>query len=360
MFACVIDENHNVVVSDFRDDATREILQGEIGEYEASFSHGDRALQVILERQPAPWPVITAPLPREARPGLRLAFAVNESEIYKRIADAGSRITRRVAGMTAVLCLALVLAFGAVWRLVARNERLLAENEGLSRQAYVASLASGVAHQIRNPLNAMCVNLDVIEEDLNDPRADSADRMRRLVRRLKTEARQLEGVVGGFLRFALPRATRPEPIRLALPIRAALEELEDEIAMRKATVELDLDERLEARGDAEGLRQVAHNLALNALQAMTGPERRLAIRARARGAQAVVAFEDTGEGIPPDRLERLFEVGGSTKPAGGGFGLAIVRRIVDDHGGAISVESAEGKGTKIEIRFPLISSPARR
>ncbi|MCX7016578.1 MAG: HAMP domain-containing sensor histidine kinase [Candidatus Sumerlaeota bacterium] len=343
---------YNVIVGDFRDPETRREVLAHGQDYEATLNEGDEeAMKLVLQRQDLP--VRLAPLNQEAHPGLHLAYMISDSEIYRRIEAAGAEITRRVAVMTSVLCAGLVAAFIIVWALVRNQVRLLGENERLDRMAYVGTLASGLAHEICNPLNAMSVNLGVVEEDISDPRPDSTDRVKRILQRLSAEIGQLDTVLNNFLAYALPRESRRERTKPAAAIQDAVDSLEGELADRRIECALELDESLEIDGDPAGLRQTFHNLALNAIQAMDGPKRRLRVRCWKEDGRARIDFEDTGKGIEPEEMDRAFEVFYSSKPGGAGFGLPIAQRIVRDHGGRIWADSTPGKGATFHLEFPL-------
>jgi len=348
----VVDGKTKVIVGDFRDPQARQEILAKGDSYETWLRSGDEeALKVILQRSDLP--VITAQLDEEALPGLRLAYLVSDSAIYKRIEAAGAKITRRVALMTGLLSASLILAFLAAWALFRGQVRLLQEKEESDKMAYVGALASGLAHEIRNPLNAMSVNLGVIGEELEAPQPDSPERVAKIVQHMSAEVGQLDGVLASFLTFALPRDSRRERTRPAQAIREALESLESQIAQRRVDCALDLDENLEIEANPVGLRQAIHNVALNAVQAMDGPKRRLTVRCWKENRHAQVAIEDTGVGIEPQDLERVFEVFYSARPGGSGFGLPIAQRIVREHGGRIWAQSTLGKGSTFHMEFPL-------
>jgi two-component system sensor histidine kinase HydH len=286
---------------------------------------------------------------------MHLAFAISDSAVYQRIKADGAQITRRYITAAVLLSAALILAFLAVLALFRGQVRLVEENEKIGRMAYVGTLASGLAHEIRNPLNAMSLHLGVIEEDLEDPREDSSERVGQIVRRLSAEVGQLDDAVSHFLAFALPQNRPRKRTRLADVARQSLASGRGELAKRDVRTVLELDEEAEIEGNPTGLRQVFHNLALNAAQAMNGPGGRLRVRLWREGHRARVAFEDTGRGIEPDRLEWIFGAFHSGRAGGAGFGLAIARRIVQDHNGRIWAESTPGKGSTFHLEFPLVS-----
>lgn len=347
-----------VIVSDFRDPNSRQQVLGSGGSFEAELSEGDEeALKVVLQQQDEDMPVSLTPLQGTELSGLHLALAVRDSETYRQIESAGRMITRRVAIMAGLLSGALILAFLGVWILFNNQARLIRENEQLNKMAYIGTLAGGLAHEIRNPLNAMSLNLGVVQEDLDDPQEDSDKRVRQIIGRLSREVEQLKETVVSFLAFAVPKEIQREFTRPATIVRDVLADLEEEIRSRGVEVEVDLSDSTQIEGDRAGLRQVFHNVILNALEAMTGPIRRLGIRQWQEGPSLRIDISDTGEGIRPEHLEKIFEPFHTQKARGTGFGLPIAQRIVRNHGGRIWAKPDLVTGATFCLEFPL---PSRR
>jgi len=348
------DGSYQVIRGEFRDERIKQELVPRDSAFSTEIDVGDEeALEILLERRSGDLDLMMAPMEVGVDSGRRLAYALDESEIFKRIESASRSVTLRVQWMTGLLSAALIGSFVIVWVLVRAQWRLEGENERLNLKAYVGTLASGLAHEIRNPLNAMSVNLEVIEEDLEDPREDSAQRVGSIVKHLRTETRQLDSALNNFLEFALPNKGKIEDIRLAEVVREALVSLVPQIDAGRIVIEVDIGADLEIRGDPVGIRQVFHNIVMNAIQAMNGGQGRLTIQAWLARRHVCMSFEDTGPGIPEEKLEKVFDAYSSSKPGGSGFGLAIARRIVQDHGGTIRAESAEGKGAVFTIEFLL-------
>jgi signal transduction histidine kinase len=220
------------------------------------------------------------------------------------------------------------------------------------RLAELGTLTSGLAHEIKNPLSTIGLNLQLLKEDLpqDDPHYS------RVIARLNSvvrEASRLKDILDDFMRYA-------GRIELELVPTKVCDLLEDLVEFftpqaQLARVQLRLNKPptpLVARIDERHLKQTILNLLLNATQAMTdGGE--LILSARREGNDAVIDVIDTGPGIAPDRVERIFDAYYSTKPGGTGLGLAIAKRIVEQHGGTIAIQSTLGKGTNFTIRLPL-------
>lgn len=233
----------------------------------------------------------------------------------------------------------------------------MAESRRRDRMGFFGSLARGLAHEIKNPLSTLTVNLQMMREDLTEP---LTSRERRILKRLETLEREVKrssailndflGLAGGFkLELA------------AHPIGPVLEDcvsfFEPEARRRHIQIRLQVDAELpDVLLDLKYFKQALLNLFINAQQAMAdGGE--LLIRAGRRRSFLQLEIIDTGVGIPPENLARIWELYFSTKKGGSGLGLPTVRRIIEEHGGTIDVHSEPGKGTCFTLLIPLSVSP---
>ncbi|MCQ2389854.1 MAG: ATP-binding protein [Kiritimatiellae bacterium] len=231
-----------------------------------------------------------------------------------------------------------------------------------SRIEAIQQLASGVAHEIGNPLNALSLNLDLLARDLRkEPDPDRRARLLTDVETAKREVKRIDAINRGFLNALRPVKPVLKPGNLADPLKATLEELKPRFADRAIRVALDLPSALPSVIFDEGqLQQVFFNLIKNALEAMKDGGA-LAIAIDVTDAEVAISFRDTGSGIPAADLGRLFEPYHTTKgELGNGLGLMMCRRIVRAHGGEIDVESKEGEGTRFTVRLPRLEKRVRR
>ena len=231
-----------------------------------------------------------------------------------------------------------------------------------SRIEAIQQLASGVAHEIGNPLNALSLNLDLLARDLRkEPDPDRRARLLADVETAKREVKRIDAINRGFLNALRPVKPVLKPGNLADPLKATLEELKPRFADRAIRVALDLPSALPSVIFDEGqLQQVFFNLIKNALEAMKEGGA-LAIAIDVTDAEVAISFRDTGSGIPAADLGRLFEPYHTTKgELGNGLGLMMCRRIVRAHGGEIDVESKEGEGTRFTVRLPRLEKRVRR
>jgi len=231
---------------------------------------------------------------------------------------------------------------------LARAQQQLIQGE---RLAALGELSAVVAHEVRNPLGVIFNSLGSLRR-LVQPAGDA----KMLFDIVEEEADRLNRIVGDLLDFARPSTPELRPERLDRVVEDAVAVV---LAQQVARVELarEIDPELPPVAlDARLVRQAVLNVAVNAVQAMPRGGR-ITIRTRRDGDQAVVEIEDSGAGIPDEVKERIFEPFFTTKASGTGLGLAVVKRIVEGHGGAVSVRSAPGSGTVFGLRFPLGGPP---
>jgi len=294
--------------------------------------------------------IVRVPLGRaegEVRVGLFSAPVLNELERIRR----SLRVKVTVAALLSAAI--LVAGFFYVLYLLRKNRRLEQARQSASRASYVGLLASGLAHEIRNPLNAMNMNLQMLEEELQArPELDDPE-WGELLESNKNEIKRLESLVNNFLAYARPSQPRFERRDLNALVKEVVRFLEADF--RKSRVELHtaLEPLLPTvEIDETQFKQALMNLLVNAAQVLAGGGN-VTVRTRAgAGGEAVLEVEDDGPGIAPDVRDRIFEVFYSSRGGGTGLGLPIARQIVERHGGTIRMETEVGKGTIFSIRLP--------
>ncbi len=237
--------------------------------------------------------------------------------------------------------------------LVHANEELRAAQSRLieaERLAAIGELSAAVAHGIRNPVAGIRAAAQVASLDLP---ADHP--LRENLADIMLEADKLEARIRGLLDFAKPFEPRPAPCQLDRLVAGALASLRPQITAQAIVLETAFDATLpQVPVDAVQIEQVVLALVSNAVEAM--PEGgTLAVRGAltADGQRVRLEVADTGPGIPPDQLGRLFKLFFTTKPRGTGFGLAVAQKIVERHGGTIHAASEPGKGSRFAIELPL-------
>jgi two-component system sensor histidine kinase PilS (NtrC family) len=216
------------------------------------------------------------------------------------------------------------------------------------RLAAIGELAAGMAHEIRNPLASLSGSILLLREELQ---LDATGR--ELMDIVTREVGRLNGLITDFLQYASPRPLQTRPTSLLEILR------ETTLLLRQARggdcrIEVVAREAGEFRAevDPQLIRQVFWNLSLNALEAMPGGGE-LTVELSTAGEEARIAFSDTGAGIPPDRMAKIFTPFYSTKEGGTGLGLAIVFKIVEAHGGRVEVESPPSRGATFRVVLPV-------
>ncbi len=211
-------------------------------------------------------------------------------------------------------------------------------------------LTSGVAHEVKNPLNAMMIHLELLREKMDV----SPEEARESLEIIGSEIRRLDRVVQGFVKFVRPQELRLKPTDLNTLLKNAAALLEAEWQKERIRFAFELDPALPLiAADEELLHQAFLNILLNACQAtliagtvriVTELEKRESVK---------VSVTDTGVGIPPEDLDNIFKLYYTTKPDGSGIGLSLVYRIVQMHDGGVEVLSTVGQGTTMIVRLPV-------
>ena len=224
-----------------------------------------------------------------------------------------------------------------------------------SRLAALGELTQRLVHEIRNPLSAMDINLQLLQERLEASGGDAE--IRRYIGIISTETRRLNEALRNAQVFSKPESPELETVDLHQIIRQVLFLMEQEAASKK----IKIDENLQAEeslilADEDQMKQVFINLLKNSLEAMAEGGK-LEVLSRNDGGGKIIGVElvDTGSGIPMAKLQRVFDPYFTTKKKGTGLGLVIVHNIITQHGGSIDVSSWMGEGTIFSVSLPLAS-----
>ncbi len=258
--------------------------------------------------------------------------------------------------VSVVVVVSVVLfASGVILALLRQSIRRRVEEEKL---AAMGTATARILHQIKNPLQTIVLHADILQDDaiVGDPVA-----RREVCEAIVGESQRLVMMLNELSVYAsgASRAFGRDPLPLHDLLRQVARQEERESEERR--IRVDASEITEATilGDAYYLRQALDNLVRNACEAMEGrPDARLTLTVERLGTVAALRVADNGPGIPPDRLEGIFQPFVSTKGKGMGLGLSICKEIVEGHGGRIEVESEPGEGTAFTLLLPLYDVPA--
>jgi signal transduction histidine kinase len=241
------------------------------------------------------------------------------------------------------------------------NKRLEERLHFAERSTAMGRLAAAVAHEIRNPLNFINLSIDHVREKLHPDDASRRESFDKILRNVKAEISRLNRLVGDFLSFGKPMRLDPRPCSVDEILREVAALVDHKARDQGIALTFDSEEALpRIVADPELLKTCFLNLMINAVDAMpsggllTASVRRTTAES---GTALQITVADTGKGMTEEEINTAFEPYFSTKDTGLGLGLALTRKIVEDHGGSIVIESSPGDGTTVRITLPFAATP---
>jgi signal transduction histidine kinase len=274
-----------------------------------------------------------------------------------RVNERMGRLQRELLTQTvsvAVLTLAtLIGAFVLVWLLVQRTRRLEAKQHDAEELAALGTLAANLAHEIRNPLNSINLNLELLDEDLEDQECDA----RASLATTRREVGRLAKLVSDFLTYARPSDPKMEPVNVRVLLGDVADFLHAEATSMGVHLRLVTDiPDVEVTADEGRLRQVILNLVLNAVQSVADLEagrRVVELTATSNDSEIALVVTDRGDGIADADLGRVREAFFTKRRGGSGLGLAIAERFAEAHGGRVELENKQPHGFAARIVLPV-------
>ena len=237
-----------------------------------------------------------------------------------------------------------------------RTEQQTLESERLNA---LTLLAAGVAHEIGNPLNSLNIHLQLIEREARKLDGEKGVEVQESIGIARAEVTRLDSIITQFLRAIRPTRPQLRPENVNSIVEEAVRFFAPEIKDRDIVVEQELRSDLPLLElDRDQMKQAFYNVIKNSFEAMKS-RGILRIRTDLDDSHVLVRFTDSGGGVSPENLSRVFEPYFTTKTSGTGLGLLIVRRIVREHGGELSIESSAGKGLTVTIRLPHLDRRVR-
>lgn len=272
---------------------------------------------------------------------------LSKKALAARITVLRRQLVRHTAIAAVLTVIVLGAAVGFIWHLMQRNAELEERRRRDEELAILGSLAANLAHEIRNPLNALSLNLEILDEELAESTAD-----RRTVGQARREVGRLSRLVNDFLVYARPTPPSLERCEVAVllgEVAGLLGPLCD-----RAGVELRIDSGgASVKADRGQLSQVLMNLAMNAIQAMeANAPRTLELVGRPEGDTTMLEVRDSGPGIPEEELEKVRLAFYSRRKGGTGLGLSIADRIVEEHGGSLRLVNRPEGGLTARVELP--------
>ncbi len=226
----------------------------------------------------------------------------------------------------------------------------------LAQYTEIARLAGALAHEIKNPLSTIRLNMELLAEDLDEAQTPAQRRAAKRIDVMQRECQRLQDLLDSFLNFAKVRRLNLQPTDFNREINDALDFFKPEAEAAGVEIVRYLDPELpRVLLDGESFRGALFNLLLNAKQAMPDGGQ-IVVRTSERGGNVVLDVIDTGCGMDQHTAAHMFEAFFSTKPGGSGLGLPTTAKIIEAHAGRIHVQSEVGRGTQFTIELPV---PAR-
>ncbi|MEE2777030.1 MAG: ATP-binding protein [Acidobacteriota bacterium] len=282
-------------------------------------------------------------------------IGISQLEMDRRVERLRMDLLRSATPIAILTVVVLLAAYLFILWLLRRSRRLEGRAQEAEQMAHVGTLASGLAHEIRSPLNSLNLNMQMLEEESHNGEGEQTGRLLTITR---AEISRLENLVSDFLSYARPRALEKARIGAG----ELLARMHDLLVgqERFGTVDLEVVDQagdVTIEVDIDQMSQLLLNLVQNGVAAAREADRAPALRlsVEREGAKAVFAVEDNGDGISPDERERVFEVFYSTRRGGTGLGLAIARRIALAHDAELSLHSCVGNGTIARLSIPVVT-----
>ncbi len=278
---------------------------------------------------------------------------VDRSEVAERVADLRGDLLSQTIGIAVLTLGTLLLAFAFVWFLIQRTRRLEAQRFEAEEMAALGALAANLAHEIRNPLNSINLNLELLDEDL----PEDGRRTRESLASTRAEVGRLAKLVSDFLTYARPS----EPEMGVVRVDTMLDDVGSFLTAEARSMGVHLRvlpglPTVSVDGDESQIRQVLLNLVLNAVQAvqkLPADRRVVELDAETESQDVALIVRDRGDGIPSEEMERVRRAFYTRRRGGSGLGLAIAERFIEAQGGRIDLFNLEPHGFEARVVLPI-------
>lgn len=309
--------------------------------------------EIAQDQTPLNYPIIIKPVIIAGGREGEVRVGISQENLEQEIAKIRRELIYKLSMGIGASIVLLVIAFIYVIRLLHKTRKLEAEAQMADRLAYVGTLASGLAHEIRNPLNAMNMNVQMLEEESQGKILEDGGEFEELLSGIKGEITRLERLVNNFLTYARPQKLSLAESDLNAAVNDVVRFLKAEIEQKKIDLELNLDPFLpRVEMDEQQIKQALMNIMINSKQALKeGGKISISTRMGSEG-KTIIKIEDNGPGIPQEMKNKIFDIFFSTRGGGTGLGLPIAQKIMEMHGGWIELWSEPERGTHFTIYLP--------
>jgi len=247
----------------------------------------------------------------------------------------------------------LTASFNVMTQKLAEQQSLEEKLRGLERRSILAETASSLAHEIRNPLNLINLTADHLSQQFQPEKEKSRQVYQDLIRGLKVEVKQLNQMVNEFLNVGRPAQMKRSRFAWAELLEQVQRSIKHQLTSKGVTLESPGPAGLWITADKEQMKLALLNLVLNAIEAVSENGRiQVVVEEVSESGEILISIQDDGPGIAAEDLSRIFEPYFTKRPGGTGLGLALVRRIVEEHGGKIQAANPPEGGARFEIRLP--------
>lgn len=234
-----------------------------------------------------------------------------------------------------------------------REERELKERlRNAEHLAGIGQIAQNIAHEIKNPLNFISLSIDHMMEQYKPSNKEDRERFEALITNIKKEVQRLSRFAGSFLDYSKALELNLQKVNIIQLIEEVLSVVISKAGQNNIQIKKEYNASAELILDPDFIKTCIYNIIINAFESMPDGGT-IKIRTEQHDSRFSIMIEDSGVGIPRDRLSRIFEPFFTTKPKGLGIGLSLTKRIIEEHGGRITLESIEGKGSKVTVNLPL-------
>jgi len=355
LYFLLIDEQNNVIFRYNEEDKKVQLLEEGLQNFQQSYLPENQELDAEINGEKEEIYDISVPMLIENEYIGTLRLGVSKGLVSEQIKRITKQIQKEYVIAGIVIIITIIFAVILIIKLIRNVREIEIQAQQSNRMAYIGALASGLAHEIRNPLNSVQLNTEMIEEDIKKISHKSQGDILENLQDIRAVVGQLDNLASELLRFAKPPALKLQPININIIIEEVLHFVDAECTKNSVKIKRNLQQTLPTiNGDVHQLKQVFLNLILNANQAMPRGGV-LKIFTRFEREKVLLEIKDNGVGIEESQKNKIFDIFYTTKKRGTGLGLPIAQRIIDEHKATLSFTSEPGKGTTFTIIFPVNS-----